>query len=238
MDRKEKENGQSLIEIAIILPILILLLLGVAEVGMGLRNYLILVNANRESARFAARGRFSDIDTAELVVSAGGTTMEEGFHVPFLRIDHPLMEDPPGSGTFVQLTDIHPNTGVIVTHVVFHSEFTATDLITPTYYVTGVISVKSGEVVPPELVFVGRTDVRWLSENDSRVDLIDLRNRHGPDTWDINQLRLAEELGPMDNHVVIVETFYLHRPITEGLVPSPWVMYSLMEVRTVSDRTS
>jgi hypothetical protein len=236
MDRKENDRGQSLIEIAIILPILLLLLLGVAEMGMGLRNYLILVNANREAARFAARGRFTDMDTAKLVVSSGGTTREVGYLVPFLRIQHPQMEDPPGSGSFVELTDVRPNAGVIITHIEFAKDFTFTDTITPTHYVTGVINVRGGEVVPPQLNFVGRDDIRWLSENDSRLDLVDIRNRHGKDTYDINQLRNAEGLDMMSNHVVVVETFYLHRPITEGLVPSPWVMYSLMEIRIVSDR--
>ena len=70
MDRKDKERGQSLIEIAIILPILLLLLLGVAEVGMGLRNYLVVVNANREGARYAAHGRFGDDVTVATVLNA------------------------------------------------------------------------------------------------------------------------------------------------------------------------
>jgi hypothetical protein len=50
------EKAQSLVEFAIVLPILILLLLGVFEVGSALRGYNVLVNVNREAARFAARG--------------------------------------------------------------------------------------------------------------------------------------------------------------------------------------
>ena len=85
MDRKDKERGQSLIEIAIILPILLLLLLGVAEVGMGLRNYLVVVNANREGARYAAHGRFGDDVTVATVLNAGGWEPYGTLSVPFLR---------------------------------------------------------------------------------------------------------------------------------------------------------
>ncbi len=54
--------GQGLVETALILPILILMLLGVFEVGWALRAYLTLANANREAARFASRGAYLDFD--------------------------------------------------------------------------------------------------------------------------------------------------------------------------------
>jgi len=57
------ERGQSLVEMAIITPILILLFLGVFEVGWALRGYLVLANVNRETARFSVKNgilNFSD----------------------------------------------------------------------------------------------------------------------------------------------------------------------------------
>lgn len=55
-----REKGQSLVEMAIISPILILMLLGVFEVGAAIRTYMAVLNANREAARFAARGLYTD----------------------------------------------------------------------------------------------------------------------------------------------------------------------------------
>ena len=53
--RKKADAGQSLVEMAIITPLLLLMFIGVLEVGWALRGYLVLVNANREATRFAAR---------------------------------------------------------------------------------------------------------------------------------------------------------------------------------------
>lgn len=58
-------RGQSLVEMAIISPLLLLLLIGVFEVGWAIRGYIVLSNANREATRLAAKGLyldFSEID--------------------------------------------------------------------------------------------------------------------------------------------------------------------------------
>jgi len=49
-------RGQSLVEFALILPVLVILILGIVDFGMGLRSYISLTNATREGARFAAIG--------------------------------------------------------------------------------------------------------------------------------------------------------------------------------------
>ncbi len=49
-------RGQSLVEFAMVLPILLILIFGIIEFGMGLRSYISLTNATREGARFAAVG--------------------------------------------------------------------------------------------------------------------------------------------------------------------------------------
>jgi hypothetical protein len=56
----QRANGQSLVEMAIIAPLLILLFIGVLEVGYAIRSYVVLVNADREATRFAARGLYLD----------------------------------------------------------------------------------------------------------------------------------------------------------------------------------
>lgn len=50
------QRGQSLVEMAIMTPLLLLMFIGVIEVGWALRGYLVLINVDREAARFAARG--------------------------------------------------------------------------------------------------------------------------------------------------------------------------------------
>ncbi len=67
-----RRRGQSLVEMALILPVLLLMFIGVLEVGWALRGYLTLLNASREAARFAARGRYVDFSTqAKAMVGYG-----------------------------------------------------------------------------------------------------------------------------------------------------------------------
>lgn len=49
--RVNKEHGQSLVEFALILPVLMLLILGVIDLGLGFKTYISLTNAAREGAR-------------------------------------------------------------------------------------------------------------------------------------------------------------------------------------------
>jgi hypothetical protein len=47
-----REDGQGLVEFAIILPVLLLLLLGMIEFGLILYNQHVITNASREGARY------------------------------------------------------------------------------------------------------------------------------------------------------------------------------------------
>jgi hypothetical protein len=64
------EKGQSLVEMAITAPLLIFFLLGIFEVGAAIRNYLTLVNVNREITRFAVRPGYMDFSTEEAVIES------------------------------------------------------------------------------------------------------------------------------------------------------------------------
>jgi len=68
----EDVRGQGLVEFAITLPILLILFLGLIELAMALRAQLVLVNANREATRLAARGAFTDEQIAEHALNAFG----------------------------------------------------------------------------------------------------------------------------------------------------------------------
>jgi Flp pilus assembly protein TadG len=54
MSKVKNEKGQSLVEFALVLPLLLLLLLGIMEFGLMFSNKLTLVNAAREGARYGA----------------------------------------------------------------------------------------------------------------------------------------------------------------------------------------
>jgi hypothetical protein len=80
-------EGQSLVEMALTLPFLIVMFAGLIEVGYALHNYIVVVNANREGTRFAARGRWFDTDEEvdfifERVLAAAGTDQRSE---PFMR---------------------------------------------------------------------------------------------------------------------------------------------------------
>lgn len=64
------DKGQSLVEMAIITPLLIFLLLGVFEVGWALRGYLVLVNVNREITRFSVRPGYLNFSTEADVITS------------------------------------------------------------------------------------------------------------------------------------------------------------------------
>ncbi len=57
------QRGQSLVEMAIAAPLLILMLIGVFEVGWAIRGYLVLSNVNRESVRYAVKAGTLDFST-------------------------------------------------------------------------------------------------------------------------------------------------------------------------------
>lgn len=61
--RRLSVQGQSLVEMAIITPLLIFFLIGIFEVGWALRNYLVLVNVNREITRFSIRPGYLNFST-------------------------------------------------------------------------------------------------------------------------------------------------------------------------------
>jgi Flp pilus assembly protein TadG len=56
MSTNKVNKGQSLVETALILPVLLLLLTGIIDFGLLFNSYLVVSNASREGARHAAVG--------------------------------------------------------------------------------------------------------------------------------------------------------------------------------------
>jgi len=52
------EGGQSVVEFAFVLPLLLMLVLGIVQFGLTYNNYITLTNATRVGARKAAVSRF------------------------------------------------------------------------------------------------------------------------------------------------------------------------------------
>jgi len=59
--RPHTSYGQSLVEFALLIPVIALLLAGVVDLGQGFQNYIVITNAAREGARY---GSFYPNDTA------------------------------------------------------------------------------------------------------------------------------------------------------------------------------
>lgn len=53
---RRNNYGQSLVETAIVLPLVILLLMGMIDFGLLLNHYIVISNASREAARKASLG--------------------------------------------------------------------------------------------------------------------------------------------------------------------------------------
>jgi Flp pilus assembly protein TadG len=62
------EDGQAIVEFAIILPLLVLLVMGTIQFGVAFRNYLAITDAARVGARAAAVKRATACDTAEAAI--------------------------------------------------------------------------------------------------------------------------------------------------------------------------
>ena len=208
MGKRRMERGQGLLEMAVILPLLLILLLGVVEMGYAMRNYLIIVNANREGCRFAARGRFSDARVGERVVSAGGVIREGETDVPFLRTQ----------GT-------EPNTAIIVTHIPMDS-----DGVVPAYttWVSGVVSSAGGGVQPV------MAENSRLTET---MPAIIARHRESTQEINaMREASMYEPME--NNIVIVETLFMHHPLWNSPFIPlpDPWVMHAQTEMRVTTDR--
>lgn len=66
----EGHSGQSLVEFAFTLPLLLVILLGAVDLGRVYFAYMTVVNASREGARYAATNSTNATDTAGITTRA------------------------------------------------------------------------------------------------------------------------------------------------------------------------
>ncbi len=81
----KNQRGQAMVEMALILPILILLIFGIIEFGRIFASYLMVNNAAREGARYAAVGA-TDAEITALVMQRSSALDEDQLTV---NIDPP-----------------------------------------------------------------------------------------------------------------------------------------------------
>ena len=52
--RRRRERGQSLVELALVIPVFFVLVFGIVDFGLGLKAWITITNSAREAARYAA----------------------------------------------------------------------------------------------------------------------------------------------------------------------------------------
>ena len=65
--RRHREQGQTMVEFALVLPILLVVLFGIIQFGITFKDYITLTDAVRAGARTAAVSRFSATPTADTI---------------------------------------------------------------------------------------------------------------------------------------------------------------------------
>ena len=50
---KRRQRGQGIVEFAVVVPVFVLLVMGIVDMGMALRAYVTVTNSSREGARYA-----------------------------------------------------------------------------------------------------------------------------------------------------------------------------------------
>lgn len=73
-------RGQTLVEMALVLPILLMLIMGMIEFGRIFNAYLIVTNASREGARIAVVGG-TDADINNSVINTTNTLKQEDLSI-------------------------------------------------------------------------------------------------------------------------------------------------------------
>ncbi|MDX1523499.1 MAG: TadE/TadG family type IV pilus assembly protein, partial [Anaerolineae bacterium] len=120
-----REQGQSLVEMSLVVPLLLLLFLGVFEVGWALRGYLILANVNREATRIAVKSGTLDFSSKTIpITSTVGATINYD-----AVVSHTLsgvgfqpgipLDDPSQNPTLaLKLIGGSPNATMIISHFI------------------------------------------------------------------------------------------------------------------------
>lgn len=70
-----KEQGQSLVEFTLAMPVLLLVLVGILDLGRVYYAYFTISNASREGARFASLSPYTDSDIQDAAVAEAANSI-------------------------------------------------------------------------------------------------------------------------------------------------------------------
>ncbi len=70
---RRNEKGQAIVEMALVMPLLVMLLFGIVEFGRVLNTYIVVTNLSREGARLGAVGG-SDTAIVDFVRNSASTS--------------------------------------------------------------------------------------------------------------------------------------------------------------------
>ncbi len=257
------QRGQSLVEMAITAPILLLLFIGVFEVGWALRGYLVLANVNRETARFAVKNAVLDFSVKNPATVGYNTVLSHSMDSLASQLPLEFLNDPNAT---VIMSHIVIDTGypcveyqggdpkIADGKYVFDSNcnceevdpdaaqwFTGDDLIAhpgdpryPHYTQTyGRLTNSDGVTITTRLGRSGSTDERYAQE----AEKLALENNQV--NCAILKTGSAGEISA--NNVFIAETFYeqpqlLGVPLISNAVTDPIPFYTHTAMRIVTSR--
>lgn len=215
--RLKGDKGQSLVELALTLPLLLLMFAGLVEIGAALRNYLVVVNANREGTRFAARGRWFDTDEEvdlifQRVIAAAGIEQRSGDLVQFLRT---------GS-----IGDLDENTTLAVHYIEVPDQIDDV-----------------GGVTDEAATIYGPWYTGTLHYGESRVDANAVASAAQAENKEFNaKYFVQDELLdiPSEDNFVILETWFEHEqllklPIFTEILPEKFTLYARSQMRVTLD---
>ena len=98
--RPTTDEGQAVVEFAVILPVLLLVLFAILQFGVVFNNYIQVTSAAREGARKAATSRALGLAAAESAATASARSAAPDLNQANLTITYP------NSPTFTQGTDV------------------------------------------------------------------------------------------------------------------------------------
>lgn len=236
-------KGQSLVEMAIIVPLLMFFMIGIFEVGIAIRTYLVLVNANREIARYAVRpdylkpneGNYQDIGYQNVLDRAYKTVGNQVFIdfeensaliVNIIQVDtgfpcdpaERIIPDPP-----LAPPDYWPNCDC---------DLVATQPYTPYVITNSLVSPNYGFNMP--ISVTSRFDIEALS----------LEIAANNDVFNCKAMKRTQGgLYPEQMEVVVVEIFYDHHqvfgfPLISNPFTDPITLYTHTTMRRMSQRRS
>jgi hypothetical protein len=240
-------KGQSLVETALIAPIIIFFLIGVFEVGNAVRSYLVLVNVNREITRFAIRPGYLDFSTRDQI--------DQGYQRVRDWVDVSL-----AGQLDLDFADAGGNASLIVSHVVVDTALPCEDIQTkpnncdceaflnnPNYnnnYTLDDLIIhpdKSGMAYQAEQYgpLVTQTGTRT-----TRIDFERLVNEElAPQNNKFNCEIIKKGGVPSANNLIITEVFLdqtqlLGFPMISNYFTDPYPLYSQTTMRLSSSRST